>query len=146
MTSAPTAHPTSAPTASRLALKPGTATGYVDGGWWPRSRDLGAELPALVPLLAARLGPVERVSFHLGDWDGVGTSIRAGGSRIKLSGFRTQPGGTLDVSGARGRVTLLVVPPGTAPQTADDVLAAAGRGDNADTVASLLGSAADDRT
>ena len=33
----------------RLRLKPrGPVTGFVDGGWWPRSRDLAAELPALL--------------------------------------------------------------------------------------------------
>ncbi|MDT0352853.1 DUF5994 family protein [Pseudonocardia charpentierae] len=25
----------------------GPTTGWVDGGWWPRSRDLAAELPGL---------------------------------------------------------------------------------------------------
>jgi hypothetical protein len=33
----------------RLKLKPkAPTTGYVDGAWWPRSRDLSAELPALL--------------------------------------------------------------------------------------------------
>jgi hypothetical protein len=36
-------------------------TGYVDGAWWPRSRDLAAELPVLIAVLAARLGSIVRV-------------------------------------------------------------------------------------
>jgi len=42
---------------ARLELKPDApTTGYVDGGWWPRSRKLEAELPALVAALGQRLG------------------------------------------------------------------------------------------
>jgi hypothetical protein len=53
----------------RLKLKPKAPTiGSVDGAWWPRSRDLAAELPALLAVLAVRLGPIERVGYHLGDW------------------------------------------------------------------------------
>jgi hypothetical protein len=56
--------------ALRLKLKPkAPASGYVDGAWWPRSLDLPTELPALVEVLAIRLGHVERVSYHLGAWD-----------------------------------------------------------------------------
>lgn len=51
----------------RLRLKPSApATGYVDGAWWPRSRDLTAELAALGEVLAIRL---ERVAYGLSAWD-----------------------------------------------------------------------------
>ena len=55
----------------RLKLKPKTATavGEVDGAWWPRSRDLVRELRALLPVLAVRVGRIERVTYNLGDWD-----------------------------------------------------------------------------
>jgi hypothetical protein len=74
MTSASTTRhaPLSLPSDSRhlrLRLKPrGPVTGFVDGGWWPRSRGLPAELPALVAVLAVRLGPVESVSYNLDEW------------------------------------------------------------------------------
>ena len=43
----------------RLRLRPkALTTGYVDGAWWPRSRDLAAELPALLAVPAVRLGGV----------------------------------------------------------------------------------------
>jgi hypothetical protein len=33
----------------RLRMKPrGPVTGFVDGAWWPRSRNLAAEVPALL--------------------------------------------------------------------------------------------------
>ena len=45
----------------RLRLKPkAPTTGWVDGGWWPRSRDLAAELPGLLSVLAVRMGRIER--------------------------------------------------------------------------------------
>ncbi|HKS48584.1 MAG TPA: DUF5994 family protein, partial [Amycolatopsis sp.] len=50
----------------RLRLKPkAPATGYVDGAWWPRSRDLSAELPTLLAVLAIRPGRIERVTYNL---------------------------------------------------------------------------------
>src|SRR3954462_6421140 len=53
----------------RLTLKPrALATGAVDGGWWPRSRNLAAEVPALLSVLADRLGTVEGVSYNPDDW------------------------------------------------------------------------------
>lgn len=40
------------PSPVRLQLKPeGPTTGFVDGAWWPRSRDLAAELPSLATAL-----------------------------------------------------------------------------------------------
>jgi hypothetical protein len=148
MTSAPTAHRNTPPpgdvadgsASPRLQLKPEStaATGFVDGGWWPRSRDLGAELPDLLAALKARIGPFERVSYHLGDWDDTERAITAGGNVVRLSGFRSQTAGTIDVLASRLRMTLLVVPADAASETAHDVLATAGRRDNADDVASLL--------
>jgi hypothetical protein len=58
MMSAPTI-PSTAPVLDprdqlRLRSKPkAPTTGWVDGGWWPRSRDLAAELPGLLSVLAA---------------------------------------------------------------------------------------------
>ena len=148
MTSAPTTYRNTPPpgdvadgsASPRLQLKPEStaATGFVDGGWWPRSRDLGAELPDLLAALKARIGPVERVSYHLGDWDDTERAIAAGGNVVRLSGFRSQAAGTIDVLASRLRMTLLVVPADAASESAHDVLAVAGRRDNADDVASLL--------
>src|SRR5690349_22040453 len=47
--------------ADRLRLKADTTipTGQVDGGWWPHSKDLAAELPDLFSVLAPQIGPIE---------------------------------------------------------------------------------------
>jgi len=55
--------------APRLRLKPeAPTTGYVDGAWWPHSRDLTAELPTLLPALTDRLGRIEHVTYSLTTW------------------------------------------------------------------------------
>jgi Family of unknown function (DUF5994) len=124
----------------RLRLKPAAPrSGHVDGSWWPRSRDLAAELPTLLAAVTDRLGSTERVSYHLGDWEPAGRSVDVGGAfAVRLSGFRYQAPNTIDVLGPQKRITLLVIPSETSPQTADDALAAAAQPDNTDTVDALL--------
>jgi hypothetical protein len=124
----------------RLRLKPAAPdSGHVDGGWWPRSRDLTAELPSLLAAVTARVGSTERVSYHLGDWDPPGRRIDVGGSfAVRLSGFRFQQPDTIDMLGPQKRITLLVIPPETSPQTADEALAAAAHPGNTDSVDTLL--------
>jgi uncharacterized protein DUF5994 len=123
----------------RLRLKPrGPVTGFVDGGWWPRSYDLPAELPALLAVLAVRLGPVESVSYHLEDWGSTPRKITVDGRLVRLAGYRSQHPATIDVLSAGHRVTLLVVPPETTAHTAHGVLMAAGRRANTDPIDALL--------
>ena len=75
----------------RLRLKPKAATtGFVDGGWWPRSRDLAVELPGLLAVLAVRLGRIERVSYHLGDWGPTPARLSVEGGVVRLVSYRTQ--------------------------------------------------------
>jgi hypothetical protein len=133
-------HPAGPGTDVRLRLKPATArSGQVDGSWWPRSRDLTAELPTLLAAVTDRLGGTERVSYRLGDWDPAGRSVDVGGRfAVRLSGFRSQTPDTIDVLGPQQRITLLVIPPETSPRTADDALATAAKPGNTDTVAALL--------
>src|SRR5437763_893887 len=76
----------------RLRLKPkGPVTGYVDGGWWPRSRDLVAELPELAAVLSVRLGPVQRIAFPMDAWGPTPAGrVEIDGRRVRLEGFRSQ--------------------------------------------------------
>jgi hypothetical protein len=87
------------------------SAGHVDGAWWPRSRDLAAELPVLAEALAARLGRVERVSYNLTVWAATVRRIRVDGAPVRLAGYRLQDADTVDVLGQTHRITLLVVPP-----------------------------------
>jgi hypothetical protein len=144
MTSASTSRsaPQSAPSDNqhlRLRLKPrGPVTGFVDGGWWPRSRDLPAELPALLAVLAVRLGPVESVSYNLDAWGPTPRKITLDGRLVRLAGYRSQHPATIEVLSAGHRVTLLVVPPEATPEAAHGSLMAAGRRANTDRIDALL--------
>lgn len=145
MSSGPHAQTTPSATRSplRLRLKPkGPATGYVDGAWWPRSRDLAAEIPALADVLAVRLGQVQRVAFGLSSWDEPPRRFLVAGSRVRLEGFRHQDQHIVHVTGDRGRISLLLVPSATEEHVAHDALVTAGRRDNADRPDEILAAAA----
>jgi hypothetical protein len=126
--------------ALRLELKPeAPATGSVDGAWWPRSRDLSAELPALLAVLAMRLGGVERVSYNLATWDATPRRLDINGRQLRLGGFHAQHPHTVDVIGTSGaRLTLLVLPPDSDPVAAHRTLITASRRDNVDSIDRLL--------
>lgn len=132
----------------RLRLRPkALTTGYVDGAWWPRSRDLAAELPALLAVLAVRLGEIPRVSYNLTEWDTAPRQIAVDGVRIRLNGFWSRPEHTVDIVAAdRRRLTLLLVPPDTDPSAAHQIMMSAAHRENADTVVELLRMCASEST
>ena len=125
----------------RLRLKPkAPPTGYVDGGWWPRSRDLTAELAALAEVLAVRLGRIERVAYGLSAWDTAPRKVDVDGFRVRLEGFTYQDQNIIYVTGSkRGRISLLVVPPGTADAAGHDAMMTAGHRGNLDRPEDILG-------
>jgi hypothetical protein len=123
----------------RLTLKPDdAATGAVDGAWWPGSRDLVAELPAVTAEASTRLGPVERVAYNIDAWDAAPRKIRIGDATVRMAGFHSLDFDTVQLIGARRRLILLVVPPDTEEETALSVLATAARVENTDSVETLL--------
>ena len=142
MTSASSTFPAS-PTMDRLRLKPESATtGFVDGAWWPASRDLAAEMPSLLDALGDQAGPVERVSYNIDAWNAVPRKVRVDGHVVRMGGFRSQSAATLKVLGERRTLTLLVVPPETDEQAAHHILATASEADNTDGVDALMATAA----
>jgi hypothetical protein len=124
----------------RLRLKPKAPhTGYVDGAWWPRSDDLTVELPDLLAVLSVRLGPIDRVIYHLDEWATAPAKFATGGGTVRLGGFRHKPVNTVEVLGLnRDRIVLLVVPPHTDPDDAHTTMMAAAGPNNAATVDGLL--------
>ena len=138
MTSGP--HSSSTRQPLRLRLKPkAPAIGHVDGSWWPRSRDLVAELPALAEVLAIRLGPIRRVAYALAGWDAAPRRVEVDGTLIRLEGFRSQDQYTVHVTGGdRRRISLLVVPPDTEQSAGHDALLTASIRGNADSPATIL--------
>lgn len=124
----------------RLRLKPkAPPTGYVDGGWWPRSDDLLKELPDLLAVLSVRLGAITRVMYNPGEWAKAGPRLLTGRRAVQLEGHGLQPVSTLEVLGInRETIMLLVVPPQTDPDNAHETMMNAARPNNASTVEDLL--------
>jgi Family of unknown function (DUF5994) len=143
MMSAPNSSTLQNPVTTKLALKPGVearspATGFVDGAWWPGSRDLASEVRALIESLPEALGRVERVSYNLATWGVTARILHIDGAAVHLAGYRSQNADTVDVLGRDHRVTLLVVPPEATEDAAHRALAAAASAGNTDSPAELL--------
>lgn len=103
------------PALPRLELKPNIPTSaWVDGAWWPQTRDLAAELPPLLTALTDRVGTVAVVGYHLNAWSHAGPQLDTGSGTIILQGFTADDPQTILIIGANGkRVTLVVVPSAT---------------------------------
>ena len=115
---------TSAGPLDRLRI-PATFDGYIDGAWWPRSRDLDTELAPLLDELTVHEHPVGRVIYNQGYWSAGTRRIRAAGQVVRLGAFSTQEVNVvsfIDNSGSRRRLDLLVIDPETAPAAAERAL------------------------
>jgi hypothetical protein len=123
-----------------LRLKPaGSASGYVDGAWWPRSRDLAAELPALADVLTVRLGSVWQVVYPLRAWDTAARRIQFDGHPVRLQGFHAQDENAISIVALdRQRIRLLVIPVDASEKAGHDAMMTASGRDNADNPATIL--------
>ncbi|WP_327251453.1 DUF5994 family protein [Streptomyces sp. NBC_01244] len=115
------------PRPARLVLTPKTAlAGQLDGAWWPRSRDLAAELPVLVAALAEPWGRITRVTVNPTRWPVIPHKVPVAGHAVHVGWFTEQdPDKLILFSYTVGRWDLLVVPPQTAPAAAARLMAAA---------------------
>ncbi|MGA5464767.1 DUF5994 family protein [Mycobacterium sp. NPDC050041] len=140
MASTASRHPSPPDYTPRLRLKPKAApTGYVDGAWWPHSDDLQAELPDLLAVLSVRLGRIERVMYHLGEWAVAPAKATVGDRVVRLDGYVSQPVDTLAVRGLnRTQCLLLVIPPATDAEQAHRAMMAAAAPDSRLPIAQLL--------
>ncbi|MEU0602222.1 DUF5994 family protein [Streptomyces sp. NPDC006393] len=128
------------PDAVHRSVRPGTALlrvetthtreGILDGAWWPRSRDIGAELPPLITALTRHLGPVMRVGVDSSAWDGLPTRLLVDGRIVHIDSFPAGDDTVLITRGDRDLFLLLVVPPDTEPDAARAAMARAVRADN----------------
>ena len=122
--------PSSSPIDSslRLSLAPvGIAPALLDGAWWPRSRDLTAELPALTAVLDPLWGRITRVTVNPTHWPVVPRKVPVAGHVVNVGWFPAEqdPHELLLLSYHMGRWNLLVVPPWTDPVSASWLMAAA---------------------
>src|SRR5437763_828399 len=81
---------------ARLSLRPSSsASGVLDGAWWPRSTDPVVELIALSEALGVRRAPVRGIGLARPGWDSAPRRIRlASGDGLPWTGFgaRCPPG------------------------------------------------------
>jgi hypothetical protein len=119
--------------APRLQLRqPVSSDGYLDGAWWPRSRDLATELPAVLSGLAASGHPIERVIYDLHYWAKIDPRLTMGATHVHLGGFNTAEPHLVSFieSGGNDRIDTVVLDPETDPPTAGRALDMASRPGN----------------
>ncbi|MFJ3494843.1 DUF5994 family protein [Streptomyces sp. NPDC086091] len=136
----PPPSPSSSP-ALRLSLAPaGSAPALLDGAWWPRSRDLTAELPSLTAELDSLWGRITRITVNPTHWPAVPRKVPVAGHVVKVGWFLAEqdPHELLLLSYHVGRWNLLVVPPETPPATAARLMAAASDPQRSATATGLL--------
>ncbi|WP_374775269.1 DUF5994 family protein [Streptomyces sp. NBC_01310] len=125
---------------ARVSLTPKTTlAGRLDGAWWPRSRDLEAELPALAAALVEPWGRITRVTVNPTRWPVVPHKVAVDGRTLHVGWFAEQhPDQLILLSFTVGRWDLLVIPPETAPAAAARLMAAASIPGNALTAGALM--------
>ncbi|MFF4505416.1 DUF5994 family protein [Streptomyces sp. NPDC001401] len=136
------------PDAVHRAIKPGTAVvrletthdrqGVLDGAWWPRSRNIAAELPALITALTEHLGPITRVGLDAGAWEELPTRMTIGDRVVRIDSFAVGDDTVLVTRGDQDHFSLLVVPPHAAPDAARAAMAEAVRADNVTQAGQIL--------
>jgi len=112
----------------RLALVPaGSAPARIDGAWWPYSRDLTAELPALIDVLDKRWDRITHITVNPTQWPLIPHRVQGNGHVVKVGWFKEEqdPHQLMLLSYRVGRWDLLVIPPQTPPATASWLMAAA---------------------
>ncbi|MEU3724666.1 DUF5994 family protein [Streptomyces sp. NPDC031705] len=144
----PRTRPLLLPDAIHQAIKPGTALlrlettssrqGLLDGAWWPRTRDIETELPALISVLTADLGPITRVGVDASAWNGLPTRLVVDGQVVHLDSDPVGDDTVLITRGHNDHFALLLVPPDTTVDAAREAMARAVRADNDTQAAQIL--------
>ena len=131
------------PTPSRLPLRlrmadhPGKD--HLDGGWWPRTRELAVELADLVDRFPAEAGRVVRALVSPPDWDSTPRIVPVTGRYVKVGAFpRDDTHLILLKTSDRRTLHVLVVPPGFTVDQGDEALRASAETGNAHTATEVL--------
>lgn len=100
----------------------------MNGGWWPRTRDPAAELPALATAVADRLGVVRRIALNADAWTSWPHQIViSGGPMIRLDWCTGDAHMIRLTGGDASHLDLLAIPPDTPTILALACLARAAR-------------------
>ncbi|MGH3507756.1 MAG: DUF5994 family protein [Nocardioidaceae bacterium] len=121
----------------RMAEHPGRD--HLDGGWWPRSRDLVAELADLVEHFPTRWGRIVRALISPRDWDHAPRRLPVVGGYVKVGSFPRDDTHLIRLmTSERTALGVLVVPPGFTDEQGDEALLAAATPGNAHAATDLL--------
>ena len=129
------------PTECRVSFRqPVTRLGFLDGGWWPRSTDLSAELPALLEVLWTAGRDITRISFRADAWNPAPPEMIIEGRRVDLSCDDYQNPLLISATDSTRQdiIDLLVIPCQTEPVAADRMLRLASEPGNANSPARVL--------
>jgi hypothetical protein len=108
---------------TRLALRGGSQDQRPHGAWWPQSRSLSSQLPALFYLWPSGPSRIARILFSQPDWDDCPDAVQVPGRRIKTGSFPSDDTHELTVVMDDGEQRYLtVIPPGTSRRRAGKLL------------------------
>ncbi|NBM17658.1 DUF5994 family protein [Streptomyces sp. GC420] len=126
---------------ARLSLTPANGVpGRLDGAWWPRSRDLTRELPALTDALDGLWGRITRVTVNPAHWPVIPRKVPVTGHTVHVGWFADEqdPHKLILLGYTAGRWDLLVIPPETGPASAGRLMSAAATEGNLSTASALM--------
>jgi hypothetical protein len=110
----------------RLRLAGHFGTNPLDGGWWPRSRDLAVELADLVDHFPTYLGRIVRVLVSSPDWEQAPRRIPVDGGYVKVDLLSRDDTHLIHLKTSdRTVLRVLVIPPGFTDDQGDEALLAA---------------------
>ncbi|WP_328872350.1 DUF5994 family protein [Streptomyces sp. NBC_00287] len=112
--------------------------GVLDGAWWPRSRDIAAELPSLITALTEYLGPVTRVGLDADAWEELPTRMTIDDRVVHIDSSPIGDDTVLITRGEQDLFSLLVIPPHATPDAARAAMAEAVRADSATQAEQIL--------
>lgn len=109
-------------TAARLSLSSAIDPGRLNGAWWPRSKDLGAELTFLAAGLPAALGRVIQAVYSPADWEGAPRRVVAESGPVEVTSSLTGESHLVALTLSACKLNLLVVPPDTPVDQATEAM------------------------
>ncbi|SDD64491.1 DUF5994 family protein [Streptomyces prasinopilosus] len=105
------------PLSARLCLTP--APGGLNGMWWPRSRALTRELPALTAALGGLWGRITGVTVNPDHWPVIPCWVSVAGRTVEVvSSTEEQDPHRMTLFSTGGRRDVLVIPPETGAEAA----------------------------
>ena len=123
----------------RLRMAAHRDANRLDGGWWPRSRDLAVELADLVDRFPDGFGRIVHAMVSPADWDRVPHVVPVAGGLVTVGSLGRGDVHQVDLTTSDDVVLrVLVVPPGLTDYQGAEALLAAATAGNAHSARDLL--------